>query len=63
MKPEPYEGHCAGARVRLEDTKYGVEIALDLMENGEPTAGTAVYLSQELVEGMANWLRERVPAK
>lgn len=43
-------------RVKLADTEDGIELSLDLMEGGESTAGTTLYLGKEQIDGMCAWL-------
>lgn len=54
---ELYESVFDNTRVRLEDTKYGVIIMLDMLDkSGAPEAGTQVYLRQQEIAGIAAWL-------
>jgi hypothetical protein len=53
-----YEGTCDGIRVRLEGTEHGPALSVEFWEDGldEPRAGSTVYLSPDMVAGMAKWL-------
>lgn len=45
-------------RVKLADTEDGIALSLDLMEDGEPTAGTTIYIGSEQIDGMCAWLEK-----
>lgn len=43
-------------RVKLADTEDGIELSLDLMDDGVPSAGTTIYIGPEQINGMCAWL-------
>lgn len=45
-------------RLKLADTEDGIALSLDFLDDGEPTAGTTLYIGKEQIDGMCAWLEK-----